>query len=137
MYTQKNSKYLLSNSRAIMGLDHRRLVRTGEKITPNFLRSTSLLYKMLTTNLGTCKLTFYTIYTSHLRWNSSMRHCFYHTGRPRTVSSISQYKLHSFNIQDDRSTCGLLAKPLKKFQNHLYGQPVVIFAVQALGRVFE
>ena len=27
-----------------------------------------------------------------------MRHCFYHTGRPRTESSISQYKLHSFNI---------------------------------------
>ena len=29
--------------------------------------------------------------------------------------TILQYKLHSFNIQDDRSTRGLLAKPLKKF----------------------
>ena len=29
--------------------------------------------------------------------------------------TILQYKLHSLNIQDDRSTCGLLAKPLKKF----------------------
>ena len=38
--------------------------------------------------------------------------------------TILQYKLHSFNIQDDRSTRGLLAKPLKNFQNHLYGQPV-------------
>ena len=28
--------------------------------------------------------------------------------------TILQYKLHSFNIQDDRSTRGLLAKPLKK-----------------------
>ena len=29
--------------------------------------------------------------------------------------TILQYKLHSFNIQDDRSTRGLLAKPLTKF----------------------
>ena len=29
--------------------------------------------------------------------------------------TIFQYKLHSFSIQDDRSTRGLLAKPLKKF----------------------
>ena len=29
--------------------------------------------------------------------------------------TLLQYKLHSFNIQDDRSTRGLLAKPLKKF----------------------
>ena len=29
--------------------------------------------------------------------------------------TILQYKLHSLNIQDDQSTCGLLAKPLKKF----------------------
>ena len=36
--------------------------------------------------------------------------------------TILQYKLQSFNIQDDRSTRGfLVAKPLKKtFQNHLY-----------------
>ena len=39
--------------------------------------------------------------------------------------TILKYKLHSFNIQDDLSMRGLLAKPLKKtFQNHLYGQPV-------------
>ena len=29
--------------------------------------------------------------------------------------TILQYKLHSLDIQDDRSTCGLLARPLKKF----------------------
>ena len=52
-----------------------------------------------------CAMSFYTIYTSHLRWNSSMRNCFYHTGRPRTESSISQYNLHSFKIH----------KLLKKF----------------------
>ena len=46
--------------------------------------------------------------------------------------TILQYKLHSFNIQDDRSTRGLLAKPLKKFQNYLYGQPVLTFALRAV-----
>ena len=65
--------------RAIMALDHRRLIRPGKKFRPNFLRSTSLLYKILPTNLGSCKPTLYIIYTSHLRWNSTMRHCFYHT----------------------------------------------------------
>ena len=45
--------------------------------------------------------------------------------------TILQYKLHSFNIQDDGSMGGLLAKPLKKnLQNHLYGQPVLTFAAQ-------
>ena len=43
------------------------------------------------------------------------------------VFTILQYKLHSFNIQVDRSTRGLLAKPFKNFQNHLYGQPVLTF----------
>ena len=46
--------------------------------------------------------------------------------------TILQNKLHSFNILDDRSTRGLLAKPLKNFQNHLYGQPVLTFAVRAV-----
>ena len=40
---------------------------------------------------------------------------------------ILQYKFHSFNIQEDGSTRGLLAKSLKNFQNHLYGQPAVTF----------
>ena len=53
-------------------------VRPGKKIRSKFLPSTSLLCKILPANLGACKPTFYTIYTSHLRWNSTMRHCFYH-----------------------------------------------------------
>ena len=94
----KNSNHLRSHLRVIMALDHRRLIRPGEKIRPNFLRSTSLLYKILPTrSVGVCKPNFYTIYTSHLRWNSTVRRCFL------------SYR------QDDRSTRGLLAKPLKKF----------------------
>ena len=36
------------NLKAIMALDHRRLIRSGKKIRPNFLRSTSLLMLYLT-----------------------------------------------------------------------------------------
>ena len=42
--------------------------------------------------------------------------------------TILQYKLHLFNIQDDRSTSGLLAKPLKFPKSPVYGQPVLTFA---------
>ena len=52
--------------RAIMVLDQRRLIRPGKKFRPDFLRSTSLLYKILPTNLGSCKPTLNIIYTSHL-----------------------------------------------------------------------
>ena len=100
-----------------MALDHRRLIRPEKKIRTIFLRSTSLLCVILPTNLGTCKPTFYTIYTSHLRWNSTMRYCFYHTdlGQNAVFHNLTlQYKLHSFNIQDDRSMHALLAKRLKK-----------------------
>ena len=69
------------------------MIRPGKQIRPNFLRSTSLLYKILPTNLGACKPTFYIIYTSHLRWNSTMRHCFYHTDLGQNAV------FHNFAIQ--------------------------------------
>ena len=51
--------------------------------------------------------------------------------------TILQYKFLLFNIRDDRSTRGLYkAKPLKNFQNHLYGQPVLTFAVRAVASVW-
>ena len=72
----KTVNHLRSHLRALMALDHRRLTRPRKK---NYLRSTSLLCKIFPTNLGAYKPTFYTIYTSHLRWNSTMRHYFHHT----------------------------------------------------------
>ena len=123
-----------------MALDHHRLIRPGKKFRPNFLRSTSLLYKILPTNLGTCKPTFYIIYTSHLRWNSTMRHCFYHTdlGQQSAVFhniaiqiAISQYSGRS------KHAWALKKKLSKKnFQSHLYGQPVLTFAVLAVASVW-
>ena len=121
-----------------MALDHRRLIRPGKKIRPNFLRSTSLLNKILPSNLGACKPTFYTIYkTSHLRWNSTMRHCFHHTdlGQNAVFHNL-RYKVRSFNIQDDRSMRELLAKPFKKISKTIYGKPVLTFKKRAVV-VFE
>ena len=36
-------------------------IRPGKQIRPNFLRSTSLLYKILPASLGTCQPTFYSL----------------------------------------------------------------------------
>ena len=76
--TQKNSKHLRSHSRATMALDHSRLGLENKFLEKKsgriFLRSTGLLYKFLPTNLRVCKPTFYTFYTSHLRWNSTIYH---------------------------------------------------------------
>ena len=49
-------------------LDKNQYLNERKKLLQHeFLRSTSLLYKILPTNLGACKPTFYTLYTSHLR----------------------------------------------------------------------
>ena len=98
-------------------------LQTRKRLSPGriFLRSTSLPYNILPTNLGARKPTFCTIYTSHLRWNSTMRHCFSHTDLGQyAVFTILQYKLHSFNIQEDQSKRGHLAKPLKKISKITY-----------------
>ena len=103
----KNSKHLLSHSRAIMALDHSRLGLEnkflGNKSGRIFLRlrSTGLLHKFLPTNLGVCKPTFYNFYTSHLS-ETALSLIIQASDRMRYFT-IFQDKLHSFNIQDDQS----------------------------------
>ena len=104
--------------RTIMALDHRGLIRPGKKFRPNFLRSTSLLYKILPTNLGSCKPTLYIIYTSHLRWNSTMRHCFYHTDLGQQNAVFDSFAIQIAIIQysgRSKHAWALAIKPLKKF----------------------
>ena len=73
-------------------------------------------FDILPTNLVACKPTFYTIYTSHLKWKSTQWGTVFiiQTSDRMQYFTILQHKLHSFNIQDDRGTRGLF-KPLKKF----------------------
>ena len=100
-----------------MAFDHRRLVRPGKKIRQNFFRSTSLLYKILPTSLGTCKWTFYIINFIHHTWGETVLWgtvFVIQTSDRMQCFTILQYKLLSFNIEDDWSTHGLLGKLLKK-----------------------
>ena len=59
------------------------------------------------------------------------------TSNRKQYFTILQYKLHSFNIQDDRSTRGRLAKPLKKFQKSPIRPASSHFCSASCGRVFE
>ena len=74
-----------------MALDHSRL-GLESKSGRIFLRLTTLLYKILLTNLGACKPSFYTFYTSHLRWNRAMRRCFCHADLGQNAA------FHNFEI---------------------------------------
>ena len=124
MYTQKVAIIFDHTSlKAIMVLDHRRLIRQ------NFWRSTSLLYKILPTNLVACKPPLYIPFIPcipfivHHIWGETVLWgtvFIIQTSDRMQYFTILQYKLHSFNIQDHRSTRGLLAKPLKKFpESHI------------------
>ena len=82
-----------------MALDHSRL-GLEKKFLENksgriFLRSTGLLYKFLPTDVSVCKPTFYTFYTSHLKWNSTI----YHTGLGQNTV------FHNFSRQIALSQC--------------------------------
>ena len=78
------------NSIAIMALDYSRL---GLENKAGRIFCVRQVYFTKWTSLGTCKPTFYTFYTSHLRWNSTMRHCFYHTDLGQNAV------FHNFPIQ--------------------------------------
>ena len=127
MYTPKKQQLSSITFKGHMALDHNRIRPRkqilGKQIRPNFLRSTSLLHKILTTNLGLCKPTFSISYKSHLRSNSTIDH-----------TDLGQNALfHNFSRQialsqySGRSIVGIQRNRSKNFQSHLYGQPVLTF----------
>ena len=91
----KTGNHLRSHLKAIMALDHRRLIRPGKQIRPGFLRSTSLLFKILP--------------PVHLYITSEVKQYYealFLSYRPRTDCMM---------WCDDRSMSELLAKSIKKF----------------------
>ena len=98
----------------IMSLDYRNVNQAWEKKSGRiFLRSTSLLYKILPTNLEVSKPTFYTFYTSHLR---EYYEALYLSYRPRTKCSISQFFKTNCTQSIFRTiNRGLLAKLFKQY----------------------
>ena len=119
----KISNHFRSHLRAIMALDHSRLSLENEFLENKSglifcVRQWSLLNKILPTNLGACKPTFHTFYTSHLRWNSNMRRCFYHTDLRQNAV------FHSFSRQI-------------AFIQYSQGHPTAIFGKYQFGRRFE
>ena len=134
----QDSKHLRSHSRAIMALDHSRLGLENKflenKSGPIFLRLTGLLYKFLPTNLGVCNQPF--ILFIHHIWGEIVLFIMQTSDRMRYFK-IFQDKLHFVNIQDDQS-CGFSETVKKNFQNHPYGQLVLISSASCqCGWVFE
>ena len=114
MFTQKNSNHLRSHSRAIMALDHSRsgLENKSGRI---FFRSTCL-YKILP--IASVRVNQPFILFIHHIWGETVLWgavFIIQTSEKMQYFTIFQEKLHSFNIQNHRSTRGLLAKPFKKF----------------------
>ena len=74
----KNSNHLRSHLRAIMALDHRRLGQAGKRIRPIFCHRQVYLTKSCQQIWWHANQPFILFfYTLHLRWNGTIRHCFY------------------------------------------------------------
>ena len=121
LYVHPKNSNLRSHLRAIMALDHSRL-DLENKSGRTFCVRQVYFTKSCQQIWGACKPTLYTFYTSHLRWNSTMKRAFLVFFFSIQNSERMQYFtincaiqiVYLFNIQDDRSTRGILAKPLKK-----------------------
>ena len=103
--------------------------RRGKKWGRIFLRWASLLHKIWVRVNQPFIPFIHCVWGETVLWGTVF---IIKTSNRMQYFTILQYKLYSFNIQDDRRTDGLLAKPLKNFQNHLYRQPVLASAVRAV-----
>ena len=110
------------NSIATMALDHSRLGLENKLLETKsgriFCVRQVYFAKSCQQVWGRVNQPFILFTASHLMWNSTMRRCFYHTNLGQNAV------FHNFAIQivliqyfgrSNRSTRGLLAKPLTKF----------------------
>ena len=129
--------HLRSHLRAIMAFDHRRLIRPRKKSgrifcvrQVNFAKSCQQIWVRINQP--------FIPFIHHIWGETVLWGTFFiiQTLDRKQYFTILQCKLHSFSSTDDGSTRWLLTKPLKNFQNHLYGHPVLTFVVRAEVRVW-
>ena len=65
-----------------------------------------------------------------------MRRCFYHTDLGQNVV-FHNFAIQIALIQYSARSKHALAKPLKNFENHLYGEPVLTFDDKRQSRLFK
>ena len=131
----KTGNHLPSHLKAIMALDHRRLLRSEKKTgRPFCVRQVSLVYKIWVRVKQPFIPFIHHIWGETVLWGTVL---IIQTSDRMQYFTILQYKLHSFNIQDDRSMRGLLAKPLEKFPKSPIRPAGSHFCSARWGRVFE
>ena len=112
----KDSNHLRSHLRALMALEHSRLGlenKSGRRI----FCVRQVCFTKSCQQIWGCVNQPFILFIHHIWGETVLWGAVFiiQTSERMQYFTILQYKLHSFNIQDDRSTRGLLAKPLKKF----------------------
>ena len=133
---QKAGNHLRSHLRAIMALDHRRLIKPEKKKSGQIFCVRQVYFakscQQIWVRVNQPFIPFiHRIWGETVLWGTVF--IIQTSDNRMQYLTIFQHKLHSFDIQDDRSTLGLLANQLKKFQNHLYGQPGFHFCSASCG----
>ena len=138
MYIQKNSNHLRSHLTAIIDLDLRRLIRPGKKSSRIFCFRQVYFTEscqQIWVRVNHPFIPFiHHIWGERVLWGTVFIR---KTSDRMQYFTILQCKLHSFNIQDDRSTRGLLAKPLKLIPKSPIQPAGSHFCSASYGRVFE
>ena len=135
----KPGNHLRSHLRAIMALDHRRLIRPGKKKAGRIFCVRKVYFakscQQIWVRVNQPFIPFiHHIWGETVLWGTVF---IIQTSDRMQYFTILQYKLHSFNIQDDRSTRGLLAKPLKKCPKSPIRPAGSHFCSASCGRVLE
>ena len=116
----KTGNRLRSHLRAIMALDHGRLIR--QSCQQIWVRVNQPFTPFI-----------HHIWGETVLWGTVF---IIQTLDRKQYFTILQNKLHSFNIKDDGSTRGLLAKPLKKFPKSPIRPSVLTFVARAVAFVW-
>ena len=121
-----------------MALDHRRLIRPGKKTGRGFCVRQVYFTKSCQQIWLRVNQPFIPVhFIHHLSGETILRGTVFiiqTTDRMQSFTICNTNCTYSIYIQEDRSMRRLFAKRLKKFQNHLYGQPVLSFAVRDVGQ---